>query len=1140
MFVQAIFKTVINGRNKYGDLANNGMLVNLVATDTEKLGGFSWVVFVFSQWCFAIVSMPFALYFLYTLVGNGAFVGVGILFISAIAGKSVASVLARSQKRLQECRDTRSRIVKQVLCSLKVTKLERLELAWIKKLTDARAVELLQLWNVQLLSAGNTFLASVFSLCVPLSMFGWVVLVDGRQLDAATAFSALAWISQQQWSISTLPMIFNLWSALEPSLFRIVTFLKSSIDTLQVDNQACKNITHEAGEIHLSCDSDGLKASLNVARGELVVIIGPTGSGKSRLLTSITAQSSTDAICLHGNAALVLQNPFLLNATIRENILFGLPLVEEKLQECLERTELIPDLAVLHSGLNAVAGPSGVQLSGGQKARALYSDSDCYLLDDILSAVDRTTGTRIWNNVIAFLKSKMKTIVLITHQLHFLSRAEVDRVVLMNAGRIQAMGLFNELAHDPHVEKCLEFLAQDDSSKAEKRKSLSSASDSGTSVSRLEFDAESESSSLTLAEVRNFLTPLLQTFIGKRITESLINNQIVAHLQGPDPDGHFSNASTTEISQKGGVGVADFFFYLHHFGLQGLFWLVLIVLTCATLNLLSTVWISIWTAKPTDTDGRNQNLESQLTYIGVYAALGLIQALVACCQTIVLTVSSLRASTRIHRIMAEKLLSAPLSYFDNHSSGLLMNRFLQDLSNVDTAVPSTMLDQMGKTFSITSQFLLVIILTPSVMLVLPFIIFFYVYVISTFRTAARDTRRVESVARSPVYDLLSDTLSGLVTIQTFGANARFESWNTALVGTLTAAKVANEAVNKWAQALTVQSSCLLYCCAGIVGLVLVYRGEIGISVFGLVLLNAAVLQRAVMDFVMGLTNLETNFVSVERVAEFCKLKHGNPFDSFVETSSSCEVTASENSETPIARLEVKKLRLRYAINRRYVLNGVSFYVEPGDKVAIIGRTGCGKSSLFAALSQLYPPSDGSILIDGVSMQDIPPKKLQQLMRVIPQETVLFDGTVRDNITLGRNIDDEQIWHALSTVCLKERVAGFDGALDSVVTFGGEHFSSGERQLLCLARALVGRVSPAILLCDEVTSNVDLATDEIVLSALLSLPNTSVMMILHRLESLKRFDKILMLHKGRVVAFGDAEELVDNNQDVQRFLLCPEY
>ncbi|KAI8618614.1 P-loop containing nucleoside triphosphate hydrolase protein [Chytriomyces sp. MP71] len=585
---------------------------------------------------------------------------------------------------------------------------------------------------------------------------------------------------------------------------------------------------------------------------------------------------------------------------------------------------------------------------------------------------------------------------------------------------------------------------------------------------------------------------------------------------------HFQNPtdelSGTEVSQSGAVSFSDFKYYLRHFGSIG--YLVLIAFVWICVNMSSSLWISIWT----DQSGK-EDAFAQWVYLAVFGGLGCLEALVVCCQAIILFLSAVRASTTVHEEMVQKLLSVPLSYFDSHSSGFVLNRFLQDLGSIDSSVPHTLMETISRTFSIAAQFMFIVFITPFVLVIAPFVIVFYIFVATTFRTAARDTRRLESASRSPVYDLFGDVLNGLESVQCFGAQGRFESWNLRLVERMSSCKVGNEAVNKWAQALIVQSSCVFYFFSGFIGVSLLYQGVISVSSFGLVLMYAANLQRALMDYVMGLTNLETNFVAVERVVEFVKERSGK------EDSGSFGP-----AQWPAdGCLDVEQLRLRYTINREEVLKGVSFSVKPGENIAVIGRTGCGKSSLMAALSQQYPPSNGDILIDGVDVSTVSPKKMRDIIRIIPQETMLFDGTIRDNVLLGReDIDDAKIWDTLALVQLKERIAKMSGGLDAEIQFGGSDFSAGERQLLCLARALSSGVTPKVLICDEVTANVDLETDFMVLDVLMKFPS-SVIMVMHRLEHLDKFDKVLMLNKGRVIEYAHASELMQDSEEFRNFV-----
>ena len=450
------------------------------------------------------------------------------------------------------------------------------------------------------------------------------------------------------------------------------------------------------------------------------------------------------------------------------------------------------------------------------------------------------------------------------------------------------------------------------------------------------------------------------------------------------------------------------------------------------------------------------------------------------------------------------------------------------------------------------------------MLLLP-----YYFIFSRVRTAARDTRRIEALAHSPVYTFFGDVLAGRETIRAYGVQARFERKNLALVARMAIARYANEACNKWAQALTTQTGCGLYLACGVACVFLNHAGRMTAGQFGLVLLYAGQLQRAGMDYMMGIANLETQFVSVERIAEYMRLEQeddggdGDTDSDDDESNRGSEAATSKAAgKQKAARdppppgwpsagaLALRGLRLRYRIYRPLVLKGLSLDVPAGAKVAVCGRTGSGKSTMFAALAGLYPLSGGTVAIDGVDVARVPLPRLRAALRVVTQDPVLFSGTLRENLVgvgdgdagadAGANagagavrrsvVGDDAVWRALAAVRMDEKVRRLPGGLGFGVAGGGASFSVGERQLLCTARALIsggagagggggeGNGPPRVFLCDEATANVDLATDDRLHDVLLGLDAT-VVMICHRLNHIRRFDTVVVLEAGRVAEEG---------------------
>lgn len=287
-----------------------------------------------------------------------------------------------------------------------------------------------------------------------------------------------------------------------------------------------------------------------------------------------------------------------------------------------------------------------------------------------------------------------------------------------------------------------------------------------------------------------------------------------------------------------------------------------------------------------------------------------------------------------------------------------------------------------------------------------------------------------------------------------------------------------------------------------------------------------------MDYLMGLASLETNFVSVERIAQYSRLEHE-------------EVIFAEHSPTPVVKVDsitsnwpskgkilVQNVRMRYILHRKLILNDLSFCIKGGSKVAICGRTGCGKSTALSVLMRLYPISFGSLEIDGIDITSIPVQDLRKTIRVVTQDPLIMAGTIRSNI-VGEDVEhrvaDADIWEALRKVQLEPKIKKL--GLDFETDEGGSNLSVGERQLLCTARAIVKRNGeyPKILFCDEATANIDLNSDEKVHQVLLQDTEATVVMICHRLQHISKFDQVIIMGAGKVIETGSPNELLSDSR-----------
>lgn len=1182
VLVTSVFRKVLRGEESPD--YDSGSLTNLMATDADKIGKTSWMLFFFAQWSWAILSLPVVIYFVYQVVGSAIWMGVATMLLGGVVTRKMSNFVRPAVLASQEKRDIRSQLIKEILSSITAIKLQAGEEEWIERVKLARAEEMKEIFKIRVLSAVNSAIGTVVFVAVPVSIFAWYVAVEGRELDSTTAFTTLAWIAQMRWSINVLPDIYNMYASLAPSCDRLAKFFNDetlgsvqswlSLDDTESEENFNSSVTslppdtavaiqgvlgyRQAGGKEVTTVLKDI--NLSVPRGKFMIIVGAVGSGKSTLLAAMSkGLPMLKGSCqTRGSRAYVSQIPFLLNDSVENNIIFGKPLDELRFQQCVHDAALEQDLESFQKGRYTVIGDKGVQLSGGQKARlalarALYMDRDIYFLDDVLSAVDATTGQFLWKNtLINGLVRRGKTVVLVTHQLQYLSRSEIDLVAAVADGNI-IVGTWEEVKSQVN---------EDISSFVETRERTSSTpsspSSSGSVSSRSASDDEDSqgqatgtggSASLSAndktkskknkkdtkpsrkpKEEPNYVTleeceTRIQMLLDEqrdRVLDDRVVEEIMAALRGDN--------SQSEKKNVGVIAWRDFKVYLQAFGTRlTLILLGIILIATAVSNVVMNVWLSVWGDTP----------HASINYLYVYVALGFAAAFLAGLEVITLALCAFSASQVIHEYMIHVLIGASMGYFNRTPSGHLQNRFLQDLSNIDIGVPDCIVDQLKKTLSMVTQIGLVLLFAPWVIATLPLIMIPYMLVFGTVRCAARDSRRLEAMAHTPVYNQFSDVLRGKLSIRAYAVEPLFESWNFDLVRDMSQGRYSNEAVGKWAQTLTTQNGCLLYLVCGFMCVVLVSRGDMTLGQLGLVLLYSAQLQRASMDYMMGLTTVETNFVSVERIADFLRTPDEFEQDNkrieklklarrswSMDSLHEPEVITPEWPER--GAIEVKDVHMRYDLHRHRVLNGLSFSVGAGEKVALSGRTGCGKSSTFGILCRLYPMSSGEVKIDGIDISEVPLKRLRSAIRVITQDSVLVAGTLRSNLMSGGpGASESDLWDALAKVNLKTMVENQPGGLDCVVEDGGRNFSVGQRQLLCTARALLPRYgcAPRVLLCDEPTANIDLNSDRKIHDVILSLDAT-VIMICHRLQHVPRFDKVVVLAPGgRLLEQGAPRDLL---------------
>lgn len=840
--------------------------------------------------------------------------------------------------------------------------------------------------------------------------------------------------------------------------------------------------------------------NLQFTKGEFVIITGSIGSGKSSLLSAIAGMMKNleGSVQVNGELALCGQQ-WIQNATVKDNITFGKPYDEKWYNDVITACSLTRDFEILPGGDLTEVGERGITLSGGQKARiclarSVYWNADIILLDDVLSAVDAHVGQHIVENCILTLL-KGKTRLLATHQLSMLPYA--DRVVFLDSQGNAHSGSIEELrANVPEFDHLMTFKADDASEEQE--------ADELKVVDEEEREKEEE----IIAELEKKKTEV-EKEKGKKKGTGLMQEEDRA-TDSVDPKVYL------QFFKHGGG-------YLSYGMIPILFMMIVFTVFC---QLFTNTWLSFWTQQKFE--GRTEGF-----YIGIFVMFGVLTAAFSFIFFFLLTYIGNTTSFKLHILAVNRILHAPMTFFDTSPLGRVLNRFTKDTDTMDNELSDQARLFLLSSSSVIGVFILIIIYLPWFAIALAGLLIIFVAASSFYRASAREIKRLDALGRSVVFSHFSETLTGIPTIKSYNAQERFVLKNERAIDRMDSAYFLTIVNQRW---LALRLDCVGASLTLVVTMLCV-TGQFNIeaSSVGLVLSSLLQVVGMLSLTVRELATVENNMNSVERVYHYA-------YNIDQEAAFKIEATRPGPSWPEQGQIEFKDTVMSYQPHLPPVLKGINASIKGGEKIGICGRTGAGKSSIMVALYRLAELSGGSIEIDGVDISTLGLNDLRSKLSIIPQDPVLFQGTVRSNVDPFNESTDVELWDALRRAWLvdsKEADRIKDKAessnkfhLDSAVDDDGTNFSLGERQLLALARALVR--NSKILILDEATSSVDFETDHKIQTTIVrEFVNCTILCIAHRLRTILNYDRIIVMDSGEIIEFDTPRALFDRSDSVFR-------
>ncbi|KAH7269485.1 P-loop containing nucleoside triphosphate hydrolase protein [Fusarium redolens] len=1133
-------------------LKSRQAIVNLVGVDALRISNFTGFQFLIINSVFKLLFFSF---FLVRLIGWIPFTAGLVAWGLTLPANTYFSreLLSRSDK-LMKLRDEKLAVVNEALLGMRQIKFAALESRWEKRILAMRERELKTLWGLFVVDTGLFGCWVVSPILLAATSLAVYAVMNG-QLLPSVAFVSIGIFKALEVSLGVLPELITMGVDTFVSLKRIQTYLNGPEmkNTLSEGTDvAFEDASIAWPEDDETPDEDRfILRNLNIRfpAGELSVISGKTGTGKSLLLSAILgetdvlegsvyvpntiapeerhdAQANLGDWIIPGSIAYVGQTPWLESASLRDNILFGLPFVEERYNQVVDVCALKKDLQILTDGDKTELGANGINLSGGQKwrvtlARAIYSRAEILVMDDVFSAVDAHVGRHIFEKCVTGDICKGRTRILVTHHVA-LVQSKTKYIVELGEGVALHAGLVSDFIKDGTLEEIRQH------EETAQQTSEDETTDSSTAINSEEASVTDPTENNENNTLQKVPSKNAKQFIQEEVRERGV---VKKHVY------------LTYLQDSGGVflwSICALVFLGYEVGILGRAW-----------------WLRIWTGDVDESisTGSIQQQHGHASvfslqhfpyssapefrasgthydlkyYLWIYIAISSATAIVGTFRFFWAYFLAIKASRSLFEKMLFTVLHTPLRWLDTVPVGRILNRFSSDFNIIDNRITMDWTQFISNLLSLIGVCVAAFFASGIVIPLAIVLLGLGILLGNRYLYGARPLKRLESNCKSPVFELFNAALAGVSTIRGYKKTQvyidrmyeKLDSWSiiTSYMWL----------VNRW---MGLRMGLIGTLFSTIVGIIVIVSPSMDAALAGFTLSFAMDFAESILWTIRNYAGMELNMNSTERVVEYTELE-----------------TESLEGEKPSAAwptsgtMEIKDLEVSYAPDLPPVLRGISFDVKNNERVGVVGRTGAGKSSLTLALFRFLEARSGSVTIDGLDISKIDLHSLRSRLAIIPQDPVLFSGTIRSNLDPFEDNTDDELRESLgrvhlvdsqpvtptnepasaATSTLAAKNTNIFRDLSSPISESGGNLSQGQRQLLCLARAIVAR--PKIMVLDEATSAVDMATDALIQRSIREeFTDSTLIVIAHRLSTIADFDRILVLSDGQVAEFGTPKEL----------------